>query len=493
MKDTVKRVVRTALDPFGVQLYFVLFSFLTELPLVMQYVQFWKKVGLIWAAAVILWDLCTRRRCLKARLALPVFGLLAFYAVTVVTVRFAYPAAFQETYLDWFCSIVTLLVLYPPTTDDRQCGERRLGVLNWLLILLTTVVGVISLWMFAVQFGGYFHSDITNYDYPLGFVKQRLTGLYRNAIYPTALIGLMAAVVEWVRLRGRAIWQRVVLVISVLVNFFYVLLTNSRSTVYALALFAAVLVLLLCRHGLSCSKPKAWLAGAICAVAVAGLILGTASPLRRLCGYLPPTTSNVESADKLEDTLLTDEQQDEFVQEPVTGDPNAPIDMDRDTSSRGTLTGRPAIWKLGVSYFLKRPVFGYGPYALKDQIRISETSTERLSHFHNIFLHSLVSVGVCGSVFFFALLLGATWLVLRFLLRRFDAAQYTVVAAIGAMLASLLFLNLADTTLFFLSKNSEFVFWIYLGYAFLFMEQPPLKCDSPLLRLDARLPALRGL
>jgi O-antigen ligase len=121
---------------------------------------------------------------------------------------------------------------------------------------------------------------------------------------------------------------------------------------------------------------------------------------------------------------------------------------------------------------------------LKNEIKVSETSGERISHFHNILLQSLVSVGVVGSVFFFALLFGAAFHVVRRLLFHCDDAYYSTLSVIGAMLAALLLINMADTTLFFLSKNSEFVFWTYLGFAVMLMGDAPYRLDRPMRAID---------
>ena len=512
MKTALKRIGNAAMDPFGVQLYFILFSFLSEIPLAMAYVQLWKKVGLLWAAAVIVYDLFTKRRCLKARFALPVMGLLVAYAVTAVTVYFRYPGAFQETYLDWFCSVAVLLVLYPPVTEDREQGMRRLSVINWLLVGLTSVVAVAGVSMFLLQMGGYFYSDITDYNYPIGFVAKRLTGLYRNAIYPTPLIGVGAAVTEWVRLKGKAILPRVLLGFGIAVNVWQIILSNSRSLTYALALFGGLVTILLVRRLVKSKTSKAalrfhwraWLAGGAATVLMVALVLTGVPMLRRSSAYLPPkfaaafgTVENpfAEEPDGPVDdgTILPEAEDDtpavtpdtEPVDQPVDPAPSTPVDFDRDIPEvYGALTGRPIIWRQGLSYFKQNPLLGYGPYALKDSIRISETSTERLAHFHNIFLQSLVSVGVFGSLFFFVLLLGAAWRVLRKLLSDTADAYHRELVAIGTLLASLLLMNMADTTLFFLSKNSEFVFWTYLGYAMLLVGDAPYRMDAPLRALD---------
>ncbi len=501
MKNKLKSGLSLVLDPFFVQVYFLLFSFLSEIPLIMAYVQLWKKVGLVWGAAVILWDVFTTRRLLKTRFAMPLAGLLASYGVTLAVVAVAYPAACYETGLNWVCSFVTLWVLYPPVTADRQQGLRRISGINWLLITLTTVAAAVGLGMFLKGWGGYFYSHITDYKYPQGFVAERLTGVYRNAIYPTAFIGLAVATVEWVRLRGKKWAVRVLLALSILINFLHIVLSNSRSLTLATALFGALVAVWVLRGRLTGGAAKRWSVGVTAAVAVAGVVVAVAPYIRRSCAYLPQyfapvvsdTTDDTAEPPSSEDTEKTDTPsggeevekppQSELVTDNSKPQNQGPVKVDRD-NPYGTLTGRPVIWKQGIEAFGKRPLFGYGPFALKDSIRLSETSGEKLSHFHNVFLQSFVSIGVVGSVFFLWLIFGAAFVLLRRLFTDRSHPQYTLLATLASFLAAMVFINMADTTLFFLSKNSEFVFWTYLGFAVMLLDDAPYRLDAPMRKID---------
>ncbi|MBE6768660.1 MAG: O-antigen ligase family protein [Ruminococcaceae bacterium] len=497
MKNKLKNGLSFALDPFFVQVYFLLFSFLSELPLIMAHVQLWKKVGLVWAAAAIVWDVLTTRRILKTRFALPIAGLLAAYGVTVGIVAFAYPAAWYETALNWVCSFATLWVLYPPVTGDKEQGLRRLSGINRLLIVLTTAAAAVGIGMFLTGYGEYFYSSITEYNYPQGFVDGRLTGVYRNAIYPTAFIGFAAAVAEWVRLQGKRWGARTVLLLSMLLNVLHVVLSNSRSLTLALALFTALTAVLVLRGRLPGGAVLRWSVGVTAAVAVAAAVMLLTPYVRRGCAYLPQyftpavsdTTPTAPDTD-MPDTDAPSGEGDEQTPPSVKPTPDnqakpnqGPVNVDRE-NPHGTLTGRPVIWKQGIEAFLKRPLFGHGPFALKDSIRLSETSGEKLSHFHNVFLQSFVSVGVVGSVFFFLLIFGAAFVLLRWLFKNRTHPQYTILSVLSSFLATMVFINMADTTLFFLSKNSEFVFWTYLGFAVMLTEDAPYRLDAPMRALD---------
>jgi len=204
--------------------------------------------------------------------------------------------------------------------------------------------------------------------------------------------------------------------------------------------------------------------------------------IRQGCAYLPQFFTPSVS-DRAESPAEDDDPHSGMIVQNNTTQNSGPVKVDRE-NPHGVLTGRPVIWKQGVEAFLKRPLFGYGPFALKNTIRLSATSGEKLSHFHNVFLQSLVSVGVVGSVFFFLLIGGAAFFLLRCLLRRTDHPQYAVLAVLASLLATLVFINMADTTLFFLSKNSEFVFWTYLGFAVMLLDDAPYRLDAPMRELD---------
>lgn len=482
MKNGVKTWADRIFDPFNIQFYFIVCTFFVEIPLLMGYMGWWKVIGLVWAALTILYDLCTRRRCLESRGALLAFCLLAAYALTTLLVKFRYPAGYHETYLDLFCSVIALLILYPPFEKERM---GRLRLLDRTMILLITLASAVGIGMFLLHVGGYFYSPINEYDYPVGFVSARLTGIYRNAIYPTPLIGVGAALIEWVQ--SKKLWGRLLLALSLLINCWHILLSNSRGPLIALAAMGGFFALFLIRRRLAGIVPwKAWGAGACAALVLAGALLGLAGPARRACGALPVALRKLVAVSSPFPSMPTQGKPFQLPTEPAEIRED---EMEREIPENyGTLTGRPAIWRQGWQFFLKEPVFGYGPYALKDEVRISATGTERLSHFHNILIQSLVSLGTVGTLFFLALLGAALFPLCVALFRRREDPGYPVLVGISALLFSLLLINMADVTLFFLSKNSEFVFWTYLGFALPLAGAKPLGMDRPLQRLSRRLP-----
>lgn len=470
-------------NPLLLKLFFVVVPFLCELPLLAPYLLSWQKMGLLWAAALLVWDIFKSRRILRMRYAVWIFPFLFCCGVTLLLNM---GTSFRMNAIEFCYTTATLLMLYPvPGGRQKERLIKELSVLNYTMVFLTAVTATVAVGMFVVQ--AHIPFTFHGYTYHLGVFLNRLVGLYRNAIYPTSALGLLAACMQLVINRCRRKQVRTPLPVTLLlwytvaVNFITVALQNSRGLFAGLAGALSVGVALYClrnRHvrrlrGKSMAVRSAAACVAVCCV-IGGMTLATVG-VRELFARIPVwyvrMTGNV--TEEAEEWLNQGE-----------------IDIDRETGEEyGALTGRPIIWEQGMRYLGDKPLFGHGPFTLADSIRLSETDNQQISHFHNIFVHCLVSNGVIGFLLFAALLSCGGVYLLRQYWRCPDMPYHTVLAAVLVLLAFLLIINQADTTILFQTKQSGFLFWIYTGYAVaLASDGKPFSWDAPFRRLDGRLP-----
>lgn len=475
-------------DPLPLKLFFVVVPFLCELPLLMPYLLSWQKLGLVWAAALLIRDIFRNRRMLRMRYAVWIWPFLICCGMTVLLNR---SASLRMNAIEFCYTTATLLMLYPvPGRRDKERFLKELSVLSYTLSFLTAVTATIAIGMFVVQM----HTTVTFHGvtYHLGVFLNRLVGLYRNAIYPTSAIGLFAAVIQLVinhSRRARARTPRMITVLlwyAILVNFITVALQNSRGLFIGLTGALVLGAVLYCLRGRSSrflrEKPLPLRSAVACVVAVCvagGLALATLGT-RELFARVPVWYVQMTGHVTEESETWLDEGE---------------IDMNREEKDEtlGVLTGRQLLWKQGFSYFAEKPFFGYGPFTLSDELRLTETNNQQISHFHNIFVQALVSNGLLGFVFL-ALLLGCGgFYLLRQYWQQQDMPGHDVLVAVLMLLAFLLIINQADTTILYQTKHSGFVFWIYTGYAVaLASDNQPFALDAPLQRLARRLPGRRG-
>ena len=106
--------------------------------------------------------------------------------------------------------------------------------------------------------------------------------------------------------------------------------------------------------------------------------------------------------------------------------------LGRDPQEVATLTGRTDIWKVGISYFVDRPLRGYGFNAFETPRRIAEF--ERKAGWAAITLHSeyldlLLGVGLVGLAAYLLIIVAAAMRTIR-LFRAYRSKHYAVDLAI---------------------------------------------------------------
>ena len=92
-------------------------------------------------------------------------------------------------------------------------------------------------------------------------------------------------------------------------------------------------------------------------------------------------------------------------------------------------------------------------------------------HFHNIFVQSLVSVGAVGTVFVLGFFATVLWFMLKRIIRNFkdNDEYYFVSLALLSIIAMFIVNGMAEVTILFLPRISMFLFWIFMGYATVFL------------------------
>lgn len=140
-----------------------------------------------------------------------------------------------------------------------------------------------------------------------------------------------------------------------------------------------------------------------------------------------------------------------------------------DMNSAGNLQ-RVLQWKAGLRVFMKHPVFGVGPGALKVYIpenltpAFFKTGVESVSeHAHNEFVEVAADTGIVGLGLFIWILVSASLMVWRFIKnsKRDDSWGWCYSSALLGGIVALLICNLAGVTMRY--SCGAVYFWVYLG------------------------------
>lgn len=449
-------------------------------------------VMMYWGALVCGYDLLVRRRFVRAR---GMVWLLGFLAVFFLTVFLNYSRGFALNFTSWAYAAIALFLLYPDGADkDRATVLKELSVINNVFIGMTTVLSTVSLGMFVclyserVAFGDQLYS--------VGWVQNRLFGVYSNTGYMITAIGLALIVLQVavVKAKNGKLKKPYIafLAYTAVVDFFSMCMENAKGAFISVAAFAAVAVFFAALRWMRGKGKRAVLsvaASLVAAVLVAGGLVGVIYATRPALAYVPVlyrelggTLYTEQAAPPAEDTENSkaetpdaEKPQDQTVSESekptVSPDKEAQssesisgIAIDREIDeSYDFFTGRTVIWKFGLEEFLKKPIFGHGPQSHRDVFIVDNY----LRHFHNLIIQTLVSVGTVGSVCIFAFFVTVLAFLLKKLFVRLRQGDdgYTVAVLLAAFLGMLIVNSMAEVTILFITRFAMFLFWIYLGYA----------------------------
>lgn len=467
---------------FYSKLFFLILPFLNEIPLLMPYLNSLMKFGLVLAVVYLLSDLVTFRQTLRMRYIVPVAVFLLAGLISCVLNLKSEQASMNI--ISFFYNACTLLVLFPVSSwKTPEQIRKEFAAVNLILLIMITVSSAISL----VMFFGKIQIKVlySNYEYCMGYHSGRLVGLLRNAIYPTFAIGIFCGLIQLAlnNKKGNSPWYiKVLLGISIAINLIALVLQQSKGL--SIGMYCALFFIGLCLVYHAKRLPgRIWhlsggarLAlgvpfGAVCTGAFYGLekfIFFCSGKLVALITFLtskPNANGTKPSIDQVIDEV---------------GDY---IGRDEISDKYGAMTGRPYVWGKGLSWFMEKPLFGHGSHSLANYVRPYEGSKEQLTHFHNIFIQTLVSYGLAGFVGFALLVVLVVAQLLKKLFCEHNDEDLSVLIMASALVVFLFVTNMADTTILYMFKHSGYVFFIYLGYILYDCGGEACAIDRPIHKL----------
>lgn len=483
----MKKLLNILSDNIFCKIFFVTLPLLNEIPVLMPYLNSVVKLGLVLAVLYLAADMITNRQTLRMHFIVPI-AVFLFALLMSCLLNIRSPLSSMNI-ISLFYTVATMLVLFPVSrrkTEDQV--RKEFSIINLFLAVSITAISAVSLAMFFAKIQIVY--TFNSYVYRLGFNSGRLVGLLRNSIYPTFMIGFFCCLIQLLLNRE---WGKksktadILLLIAALVNFLAFVLQQSKGL----------------RIGFYCSAVMVGLVAAyqyLPAVLAKGRRL---HPVLRSSGSVVAggilsavAYGLVEGAYTLSKSIViwfTIAQS-----EDVTGDHNEIIDdvtdyFERDEISDkyGAMTGRPYVWSKGLSYFLEKPIFGYGTHTLANEVHPYDGSKEQLTHFHNVFVQTLVSCGIVGFIPFVIIVALSVLRVLKALFAPVIRKGFPVLMMSAAMIVFLIVVNMADTTILYMMKHSGYVFFIYLGYILHYCGGESSKLDKPAVMLADWLDAWR--
>ena len=316
---------------------------------------------------------------------------------------------------------------------ERNTEEYRkeFEILAHIMIVYSVFSAVYSLWMLITRYSGMIESADGEFII-CGFTWGRLWGNYTDPNYGAefAVIVMILSLFFLVQKKG---FLRILYVVSLTVNYLYLIFSDSRTGEIALFCSMVLCVFMwLChiqKKERSVGRYGTALAGAVC---IAAVLLGGEYLARS--GYntkLAPVFAETFSQDDIKQT--EGERSDSEKKESSTGKKEATT-IKQETSTvkkevgrkedleKDVTNGRLSLWKSAIEIWKTSPAYGTGystvvNYAKEhtpDTYLINNPLGEYIS-MHNAYLNTLVYQGVIG----FILLLAMAGRILQYVMRLF--------------------------------------------------------------------------
>lgn len=442
----------TVFNPLYLKLFFLVFPLVLESPMLLPLLNSYLKLGLLWGAGFIVYDFFHERKIFEGDLKILLLSFVFFYSITLLL-------NFRNEFLrmnliGYFYIVIQMLVMTIPEKNAERL-LKMIQLINKVIMTITIIFSLIGFILFLTQY----HDSLiySNKDYVLGFYNGRLVGVYRGITSSTLPIAIMASFMYL----GTYYYQNKKIssfaISSILINAIHTGLTNSRTVLIGLGIFVLVSGFFVSLYFLKKIKIKTILISLV----ISGLLLFLGNTLlnttNHLMSYAPSWYSeNYVYLSELDtETGKPDER------------PEGPISLDRDVSDNyDKLTGRPAIWKMGIQSFLEKPLFGHGAYSHTESIKL-DFSAQLFSHYHSFYVHTLFSTGILGAGVLFAYLLIAAKKIIFYLFdeKNMSSSFYLLIAFLAGIFAYFAITAAAGTNVLYLNRFQEYFFWTYLTLA----------------------------
>ena len=376
---------------------------------------------------------------------------------------------------------------------DTEEYRKEFELLAHIMIVYSVFSSVYSLWMLITRYSGMIESADGEFII-CGFTWGRLWGNYTDPNYGAefAVIIMILSLLFLVQKKGLL---RILYVVSLTVNYLYLIFSDSRTGEIALFCSMVLCVFMwLChiqKKGRSAGRYGTALAGAVCiaAVLLGGEYLARSGYNTKLAPVFAETfsqddkkqTEREKSASNKEESDTGKKEAGAEKKESGTGKKGATT-IKQDTSTvkkevgrkedleKDVTNGRLSLWKSAIEIWRTSPVYGTGYSTVVHYAREHTPSTYLINNplgeyisMHNAYLNTLVYQGMIG----FVLLLAIAGRILQYVIRPFMRKETDDILYLTAMLACV---GTVAVAMFFLLEGlytnsmGSFALWTFSGY-----------------------------
>lgn len=303
--------------------------------------------------------------------------LILFFLLNIVTSLIVIKYGFSTNVKNSVVFFIYFFAIYPVFHSFTVKKSRVLFDVFFSVVTVANTLGVLISIAQFFMLKGYHVLDYKGLLIRQGFVESRLFGILASPNY-LSIISLIIIIYLWMRLSIYNTFIKTLAIVSIVLNFVYIVLSGSRTTMICLLVVAFLYAFMSADWT---KKPKALLS----LVLAVGLVFVAYNTVKYSSDvYLKAHTVELQN------------QQ--------TGGQNGEnnLSLERtDTSEENISNNRFAIWQSTASFILKRPLFGYSSgnwFELGKEYDASAYIIEQHYLTHNGYLELLFYNGLAGFI-----------------------------------------------------------------------------------------------
>lgn len=303
--------------------------------------------------------------------------LVLFFLLNIVTSLIVIKYGFSTNVKNSVVFFIYFFAIYPVFHSFTVKKSRVLFDVFFSVITVANTLGVLISIAQFFMLKGYHVLDYKGLLIRQGFVESRLFGILASPNY-LSIISLMIIIYLWTRISIYNTFIKTLAIVSIILNFVYIVLSGSRTTMICLLVVAFLYAFMSADWT---KKPKALLS----LVLAVGLV------------FVAYNTVKYSSDVYLKAHTVELQNQQAGGQ---NGENNLSLER-TDTSEENISNNRFAIWQSTASFILKRPLFGYSSgnwFELGKEYDASAYIIEQHYLTHNGYLELLFYNGLAGFI-----------------------------------------------------------------------------------------------
>lgn len=303
--------------------------------------------------------------------------LILFFLLNIVTSLIVIKYGFSTNVKNSVVFFIYFFAIYPVFHSFTAKKSRVLFDVFFSVVTVANTLGVLISIAQFFMLKGYHVLDYKGLLIRQGFVESRLFGILASPNY-LSIISLMIIIYLWTRISIYNTFIKTLAIVSIVLNFVYIVLSGSRTTMICLLVVAFLYAFMSADWT---KKPKALLS----LVLAVGLV------------FVAYNTVKYSSDVYLKAHTVELQNQQAGGQ---NGENNLSLER-TDTSEENISNNRFAIWQSTASFILKRPLFGYSSgnwFELGKEYDASAYIIEQHYLTHNGYLELLFYNGLAGFI-----------------------------------------------------------------------------------------------